>query len=79
MMWFKSNKTTKTIIDNANTAYDVERLFIIAYSKCEDLWSKDNIANNFHKHIPEFKDVRVRELFRIINGMINKINELENK
>ena len=75
----KSSRPIKTIIDNTNTSYDVDRLFILAFSKCQDFSSKDNMADNFHKHIPEFKNMQIRELFRIINGMINKINELECK
>lgn len=77
-MWFRSNKTTKTIIDNANTSYDVERIHIFM-CKYIDLSTKDNMDKNIHKHIPIFKDFRVRNMLEIFNGMTNRIKELENE
>ena len=72
MRWFK-------FIDNADTSYDVDRLFILIFSKFKELSSKDNMETNFHKHIPAFKNVQISELFSIINGMDNRIKELEDE
>lgn len=71
-----NSDTLQTIIDNANTSYDIQRLLVVMM-KYHDYESREEMTENFGADILCFSNNEVSLIFRIINGIIEENKKLK--